>query len=185
MYEFSNAFSQIFSNLLAAQNRRLRLQFHQFLSFSLQVFPVSLLPVPPDLDPSHSKTAGGLLFVRSAPAEEARFAPLSDALDYVYDDTGNCSRFAPGNMLEAYDWTQDAAVELSWAIEGMDADAHIALYRLDAISESADGMVILEVRTPANASTPPSFRTSRPRPCLKIPRCWVLQKRPPPTPTDV
>ena len=36
-----------------------------------------------------------LLFVRSAPAEEARFAPLSDALNYVYDDTGNCSRFAP------------------------------------------------------------------------------------------
>ena len=88
-----------------------------------------------------------LLFVRSAPAEEARFAPLSDALNYVYDDTGNCSRFAPGNMLEAWDWTQAAAVELSWAIEGMDADAHIALYRLDAIFESADDMVILEART--------------------------------------
>ena len=41
-----------------------------------------------------------LLFVRSAPAVEARFAPLSDALDYVYDDTGNYARFAPGNMLE-------------------------------------------------------------------------------------
>ena len=125
------------------------------------------------------------------------------------DDAGNCVRFAPGNMLEAYDWRQDAAVELSWAIEGMDADAHIALYRLDAISESADGMVILEVRTPANAnhfpgswrrapasawaraprarnlSTPPSFQTSRPRLCLKTRRCWVLQKRPWSTPIDI
>ena len=102
-----------------------------------------------------------LLFVRSAPAEEARFAPLSDAFDYVYDDTGHWSRFAPGNMLEAWDWTQDAAVELSWAIEGMDADAHIALYRLDAISESADGMVILEVRTPANATISPDLGGAR------------------------
>ena len=102
-----------------------------------------------------------LLFVRSAPAVEARFAPLSDALNYVYDDTGNCSRFAPGNMLEAWDWTQAAAVELSWAIEGMDADAHIALYRLDAISESADGMVILEARTPANVTISPDFGGAR------------------------
>ena len=102
-----------------------------------------------------------LLFVRSAPAEEARFAPLSDALNYVYDDTGNCSRFAPGNMLEAWDWTQAAAVELSWAIEGMDADAHIALYRLDAIFESADGMVILEARTPANVTVRPDFGGAR------------------------
>ena len=102
-----------------------------------------------------------LLFVRSAPAVEARFAPLSDALNYVYDDTGNCARFAPGNMLEAWDWTQAAAVELSWAIEGMDADAHIALYSLDAISESADGMVILEVRTPANVTISPDFGGAR------------------------
>ena len=102
-----------------------------------------------------------LLFVRSAPAEEARFAPLSDALNYVYDDTGNCSRFAPGNMLEAWDWTQAAAVELSWAIEGMNADAHIALYRLDAIFESADGMVILEARTPANVTVRPDFGSAR------------------------
>ena len=29
-------------------------------------------------------------------------------------------------------------MELSWAIEGMNADAHIALYSLDAISASAD-----------------------------------------------
>ena len=36
-----------------------------------------------------------LLFVRSAPAEEARFAPLSDALNYVYDDTGNWSASPP------------------------------------------------------------------------------------------
>ena len=102
-----------------------------------------------------------LLFVRSAPAEEARFAPLSDALDYVYDDTGNCSRFAPGNMLEAWDWTQAAAVELSWAIEGMNADAHIALYSLDAFSGSADGMVILEARTPANVTVRPDFGGAR------------------------
>ena len=102
-----------------------------------------------------------LLFVRSAPAEEARFAPLSDALNYVYDDTGNCSRFAPGNMLEAWDWTQAAAVELSWAIEGMNADAHIALYSLDAISASADGMVILEARTPANVTIRPDFGGAR------------------------
>ena len=102
-----------------------------------------------------------LLFVRSAPAEEARFAPLSDALDYVYDDTGNCSRFAPGNMLEAWDWTQAAAVELSWAIEGMNADAHIALYSLDAISGSADDMVILEARTPANVTVRPDFGGAR------------------------
>ena len=103
----------------------------------------------------------GLLFVRSAPAEEARFAPLSDAFDYVYDDTGNCSRFAPGNMLEAWDWTQAAAVELSWAIEGMGADAHIALYSLDAISGSADDMVILEARTPANVTVRPDFGGAR------------------------
>ena len=103
----------------------------------------------------------GLLFVRSAPAEEARFAPLSDALNYVYDDTGNCSRFAPGNMLEAWDWTQAAAVELSWAIEGMGADAHIALYSLDAISGSADDMVILEARTPANVTIRPDFGGAR------------------------
>ena len=102
-----------------------------------------------------------LLFVRSAPAEEARFAPLSDALDYVYDDTGNCSRFAPGNMLEAWDWTQAAAVELPWAIEGMNADAHIALYSLDAISASADGMVVLEARTPANVTVRPDFGGAR------------------------
>lgn len=102
-----------------------------------------------------------LLFVRSAPAEEARFAPLSDALNYVYDDTGNCSRFAPGNMLEAWDWTQAAAVELSWAIEGMNADAHIALYSLDAISASADGMVVLEARTPANVTVHPDFGGAR------------------------
>ena len=102
-----------------------------------------------------------LLFVRSAPAEEARFAPLSDALNYVYDDTGNCSRFAPGNMLEAWDWTQAAAVELSWAIEGMNADAHIALYSLDAISASADGMVVLEARTPANVTVRPDFGGAR------------------------
>ena len=102
-----------------------------------------------------------LLFVRSAPAVEARFAPLSDALDYVYDDTGNYARFAPGNMLEVWDWTQAAAVELSWAIEGMDADAHIALYRLDAIFESADGMVILEARTPANVTISPDFGGAR------------------------
>ena len=102
-----------------------------------------------------------LLFVRSAPAEEARFAPLGVSLNYVYDDDGNCVRFAPGNMLEAWDWTQAAAVELSWAIEGMNADAHIALYRLDAISESADGMVILEVRTPANATISPDLGGAR------------------------
>ena len=102
-----------------------------------------------------------LLFVRSAPAEEARFAPISDALNYVYDDTGNCSRFAPGNMLEAWDWTQAAAVELSWAIEGMNADAHIALYSLDAISASADGMVVLEARTPANVTISPDFGSAR------------------------
>ena len=102
-----------------------------------------------------------LLFVRSAPAVEARFVPLSDALNYVHDDTGNYARFAPGNMLEVWDWTQAAAVELSWAIEGMDADAHIALYRLDAISESADGMVILEVRTPANATISPDLGSAR------------------------
>ena len=102
-----------------------------------------------------------LLFVRSAPAVEARFAPLSDALDYVYDDTGNHVRFAPGNMLEAWDWTQAAAVELSWAIEGMNADAHIALYSLDAISASADGMVVLEARTPANVTVRPDFGGAR------------------------
>ena len=99
----------------------------------------------------------GRLFVRSAPAVETRLSPLGVSLNYVYDAAGNCVRFAPGNMLEAYDWTQDAAVELSWAIEGMDADAHIALYRLDAISESADGMVILEARTPANVTISPDF----------------------------
>ena len=99
----------------------------------------------------------GRLFVRSAPAVETRLSPLGVSLNYVYDDAGNCVRFAPGNMLEAYDWRQDAAVELSWAIEGMDADAHIALYRLDAISESADGMVILEARTPANVTISPDF----------------------------
>lgn len=102
-----------------------------------------------------------LLFVRSAPAEEARFAPLSDALNYVYDDTGNYVRFAPGNMLEAWDWTQAAAVELSWAIEGMNADAHIALYSLDAISARADGMVVLEARTPANVTIRPDFGGAR------------------------
>ena len=98
-----------------------------------------------------------LLFVRSAPAVEARFAPLGVSLNYVYDDDGNCVRFAPGNMLEAWDWTQAAAVELSWAIEGMNADAHIALYSLDAISGSADGMVILEARTPANVTIRPDL----------------------------
>ena len=98
-----------------------------------------------------------LLFVRSAPAEEARFAPLGVSLNYVYDDDGNCVRFAPGNMLEAWDWTQAAAVELSWVIEGMNADAHIALYSLDAISGSADDMVILEARTPANVTIRPDF----------------------------
>ena len=103
----------------------------------------------------------GRLFVRSAPAAETRLSPLGVSLNYVYDDAGNCVRFAPGNMLEAYDWTQDAAVELSWAIEGMDADAHIALYRLDAISESADGMVILEARTPANVTISPDFGGAR------------------------
>lgn len=103
----------------------------------------------------------GRLFVRSAPAVETRLSPLGVSLNYVYDDAGNCVRFAPGNMLEAYDWTQDAAVELSWAIEGMDADAHIALYRLDAISESADGMVILEARTPANVTISPDFGGAR------------------------
>ena len=36
-----------------------------------------------------------LLFVRSAPAVEARFAPLGVSLNYVYDDDGNCVRFAP------------------------------------------------------------------------------------------
>ena len=148
-----------------------------------------------------------LLFVRSAPAVEARFVPLSDALNYVYDDTGNYARFAPGNMLEAWDWTQAAAVELSWAIEGMNADAHIALYSLDAISGSADDMVILEARTPANVtirrtlaarpasvwacapratnwSTPPSFPARRQRPCMKTRRCWVLRKRLWSAPTD-
>ena len=103
----------------------------------------------------------GRLFVRSAPAVETRLSPLGVSLNYVYDDAGNCVRFAPGNMLEAYDWTQDAAVELSWAIEGMDADAHIAVYRLDAISESADGMVILEARTPANVTISPDFGGAR------------------------
>lgn len=103
----------------------------------------------------------GQLFVHSAPSVETRLSPLGASLNYVYDDAGNCVRFAPGNMLEAYDWRQDAAVELSWAIEGMDADAHIALYRLDAISESADGMVILEVRTPANATISPDFGGAR------------------------
>ena len=98
-----------------------------------------------------------LLFVRSAPAVEARFAPLGVSLNYVYDDDGNCVRFAPGNMLEAWDWTQAAAVELSWAIEGMNADAHIALYSLDAISGSADDMVILEARTPANVTIRPDL----------------------------
>ena len=103
----------------------------------------------------------GQLFVHSAPSVETRLSPLGASLNYVYDDAGNCVRFAPGNMLEAYDWRQDAAVEPSWAIEGMDADAHIALYRLDAISESADGMVILEVRTPANATISPDFGGAR------------------------
>ena len=103
----------------------------------------------------------GQLFVHSAPSVETRLSPLGASLNYVYDDAGNCVRFAPGNMLEAYDWRQDAAVELSWAIEGMDADAHIALYRLDAISESADGMVILEVRTPANATISPDLGGAR------------------------
>ena len=102
-----------------------------------------------------------LLFVRSAPAVEARFAPLGVSLNYVYDDDGNCVRFAPGNMLEAYNWRQAAAVELSWAIEGMNADAHIALYSLDAISASADGMVVLEVRTPANVTISPDFGGAR------------------------
>ena len=102
-----------------------------------------------------------LLFVRSAPAVEARFVPLSDALNYVHDDTGNYARFAPGNMLEVWDWTQAAAVELSWAIEGMNADAHIALYSLDAISGSADDMVILEARTPANLIIRPDFGGAR------------------------
>ena len=103
----------------------------------------------------------GQLFVHSAPSVKTRLSPLGASLNYVYDDAGNCVRFAPGNMLEAYDWRQDAAVELSWAIEGMDADAHIALYRLDAISESADGMVILEVRTPANATISPDLGGAR------------------------
>ena len=48
-------------------------------------------------------------------------------------------------------------MELSWAIEGMNADAHIALYSLDAISGSADGMVILEARTPANVTIRPDL----------------------------
>ena len=39
----------------------------------------------------------------------------------------------------------------------MDADAHIALYSLNVISESAEGMVILEVRTPANVTISPDF----------------------------
>ena len=102
-----------------------------------------------------------LLFVRSAPAEEARFAPLGVSLNYVYDDDGNCVRFAPGNMLETWDWTQAAAVELSWAIEGMNVAAHIALYSLDAISASADGMVVLEARTPANVTVRPDFGGAR------------------------
>ena len=102
-----------------------------------------------------------LLFVRSAPAVEARFAPLGVSLNYVYEDAGNCVRFAPGNMLEAWDWTQAAAVELPWAIEGMNADAHIALYSLDAISASADGMVVLEARTPANVTVRPDFGGAR------------------------
>ena len=102
-----------------------------------------------------------LLFVRSAPAVETRLSPLGVSLNYVYDDAGNCVRFAPGNMLEAYDWRQAAAVELSWAIEGMNADAHIALYSLDAISASADGMVVLEARTPANVTISPDFGGAR------------------------
>ena len=103
----------------------------------------------------------GQLFVRSAPSVETRLSPLGVSLNYVYDDAGNCVRFAPGNMLEAYDWRQDAAVEISWAIEGMDADAYIGLYSLNAISESADGMVILEVRTPANVTISPDFGGAR------------------------
>ena len=102
----------------------------------------------------------GRLFVRSAPAVETRIAPLGVSLNYVYDDAGNCVRFAPGNMLEAYDWRQDAAVELSWAIEGMDADAHIGLYSL-AAAQSEEGMVILEVRTPANVTISPDFGGAR------------------------
>ena len=99
----------------------------------------------------------GQLFVRSAPSVETRLSPLGVSLNYVYEDAGNCVRFAPGNMLEAYNWRQGAAVELSWAIEGMDADAHIGLYSLNVISESAEGMVILEVRTPANVTISPDF----------------------------
>ena len=52
-------------------------------------------------------------------------------------------------------------MELSWAIEGMNADAHIALYSLDAISASADGMVVLEARTPANVTVRPDFGGAR------------------------
>ena len=102
-----------------------------------------------------------LLFVRSAPAVEARFAPLSVRSIMSTTILATASRFAPGNMLEAWDWTQAAAVELSWAIEGMNADAHIALYSLDAISASADGMVVLEARTPANVTVRPDFGGAR------------------------
>lgn len=102
----------------------------------------------------------GQLFVRSAPSVETRLSPLGVSLNYVYDDAGNCVRFAPGNMLEAYDWRQDAAVEISWAIEGMDADAHIGLYSL-AAAQSEESMVILEVRTPANVTISPDFGGAR------------------------
>ena len=102
----------------------------------------------------------GQLFVRSAPSVETRLSPLGVSLNYAYDDAGNCVRFAPGNMLEAYDWRQDAAVELSWAIEGMDADAHIGLYSI-AVAQSEEGMVILEVRTPANVTISPDLGGAR------------------------
>ena len=52
-------------------------------------------------------------------------------------------------------------MELSWAIEGMNAAAHIALYSLDAISARADGMVVLEARTPANVTVRPDFGSAR------------------------
>ncbi len=103
-----------------------------------------------------STASGTILYVSTAPGDPP--PSLRSASRWTcYDDDGNCVRFAPGNMLEAWDWTQAAAVELSWAIEGMNADAHIALYSLDAISGSADDMVILEARTPANVTIRPDF----------------------------
>ena len=103
----------------------------------------------------------GQLFVRAAPAVEARLAPLGSSLDYGYNDYGDCVYFAPGNMLEAYDWTQGDAVEMPWNIEGAGGAAQVGLYWLSAVDGDAGDMAVLEVRVPANVAIRPDFGDAR------------------------